>query len=319
MNPIPEQKMRIAISHCLLGKSVRYDGQHKLDRYLVGSYSNFFEWVPFCPEAESGMGIPREAMRLEGDPEAPRLMTRRTRIDKTEQLLSWSIPRVKQMANENLCGIILKKGSPSCGLYGIRPLTEKGMPGDSGPGLFAREVIKQHPYLPMEEEGRLHDPTLREIFVEKVFVFGRWKDLLQAPSVKALTLFHQRHKYLLMARSPEKLKELGRMVAESTKSNLETTLDQYFTLLMETLSLKGTLKKHRNVLQHIMGYFKKDLSPDEKQELLEEIDLYCNELVPLIVPITLLKHYIRKYQQPYLLDQYYIQPHPKELMIRNQV
>ena len=318
MQSEPENKMRIAISQCLLGKNVRYDGGHKLDRYLVGSYSAYFEWVSFCPEAESGMGIPREAMRLEGDPKAPRLMTRNSRIDKTEQLLTWTLPRVQQMANENLCGVIFKKGSPSCGLYGMKPLTDKGMPGESGPGLFAREVVKQHPYLPMEEEGRLQDPTLREIFVEKVFVFGRWKDLLKNPSLSNFTLFHQRHKYLLMAHSPEKLKELGGIV-DDRKGKLEKSLDQYFNILMEALGLKATLRKNRNVMQHIMGYFKKDLLPDEKQELLEEIENYSNELVPLVVPITLLKHYVRKYKQPYLLDQYYLQPHPKELMIRNQV
>ena len=318
MKPEPEQKMRIGISQCLLGKNVRYDGGHKLDRYLVGSYSAYFDWVPFCPEAESGMGIPREAMRLEGDFAAPRLITRNSRIDKTEQLLQWTIPRVQRMAHEDLCGIIFKKGSPSCGLYGMKPLTEKGMPGESGPGLFAREVIKQHPYLPMEEEGRLQDPTLRELFVEKVFVFGRWKELLKNPSLKAFMLFHQRHKYLIMAHSPEKLKLLGAIVAQC-KSQLEEALNKYFDLLMEALSLKATLRKNRNVLQHIMGYFKKDLGADEKQELIEEIENYSNELVPLIVPITLLKHFVRKFQQSYLLEQYYLQPHPKELMIRNQV
>ena len=219
---MPHRKIKIAISQCLMGENVRYDGQHKLARYLMNTYSPFFEWIPFCPEADSGMGIPREAMRLEGDPHSPRLITRNSKVDKTEQLMSYTVPRVEQFAQDDICGIILKKGSPSCGLYGLRPLTEKGMPGEKTSGLFAAEVKRKYPLLPMEEEGRLNDPYLRETFVEKVFVYHRWKDMLnvyqsaERKAIGLLTEFHQAHKYLLMAHNPENLKKLGNIVNSRT-------------------------------------------------------------------------------------------------------
>lgn len=317
-------KIRIAISQCLLGENVRYDGQHKLDRYLVNNYSPYFEWLPFCPENDSGMGVPREAMRLEGDPAAPRLMTRNSKIDKTEQLMAYTTPRVEKFASENISGIIFKKGSPSCGLYGLRPLTEKGMPGEKTSGLFALAFKKKYPLIPMEEEGRLNDPWLRENFIEKVFVYHRWQTLLQKvgeqKNIAALTEFHQAHKYLLMAHSPEGLKACGRLVAQhDQQQSLDEIYQVYFEKLMAVLGEKSTVKKHRNVLQHLMGYFKNHIDADEKEELLEQIELYANEKVPIIVPITLLKHYVRKYKQSYLLDQLYLEPHPKELMIRNHI
>jgi uncharacterized protein YbgA (DUF1722 family)/uncharacterized protein YbbK (DUF523 family) len=319
---MPNSPIRIAISHCLLGKNVRYDGMHKLDRYLVQTYGNYFEWVPFCPEAESGMGIPRERMRLEGPFDNPRLIARPSRTDKTDQLMDWSIPKVESMGNDDLCGIIFKKGSPSCGLYQIRPFEpERQMPStQGGPGLFAREFVKRHPNIPMEEEGRLHDAILREVFVEKVFVYHRWKkSVLNSNSPKDLIKFHEIHKYQLMARSQKMLKDLGQCVAGVTQDNVLERKEAYFKLLMETISLKPSIKKNRNTMTHVMGYFKKQLSTDEKDELLDVIEQYANKLVPLIVPITLLKHYVRKYQQPYLLEQTYLEPHPKELMIRNGV
>jgi uncharacterized protein YbgA (DUF1722 family)/uncharacterized protein YbbK (DUF523 family) len=291
----------------------------------MNTYSPFFEWIPFCPEADSGMGIPREAMRLEGDPHSPRLITRNSKVDKTEQLMSYTVPRVEQFAQDDICGIILKKGSPSCGLYGLRPLTEKGMPGEKTSGLFAAEVKRKYPLLPMEEEGRLNDPYLRETFVEKVFVYHRWKDMLnvyqsaERKAIGLLTEFHQAHKYLLMAHNPENLKKLGQIVAEGAHRNPQELFADYFELLMETLGDRATIKKHRNVLLHLMGYFKNDLSHDEKEELIEQIDLYASEMLPLIVPVTLLKHYVRKYKQSYLVGQLYLEPHPKELMIRNSV
>jgi uncharacterized protein YbgA (DUF1722 family)/uncharacterized protein YbbK (DUF523 family) len=309
--------IKIGISQCLLGSEVRYDGQHKLDKHLINTYGPFFEWQPFCPEFESGMGIPREAMRLEGDFENPKLMTRNSRTDKTKQLLDWSIPKSKSMSNDDLSGIIFKKGSPSCGLFKMRPYTEVGH-NESGAGLFAREVIKQNPHIPMEEEGRLKDSGLREIFIGKVFVYHRWKNLNEAGLTPAkLIQFHQDHKYQLMSHSPDKLKALGQLVAKVNKGNIEVMAEDYFILLCKTISLKPTIAKHSNTLSHIFGYFKKELSSDEKAEMLELFENYRNKISPLIVPVTMLKHYIRKYKQPYLSSQTYLDPHPKELMIRN--
>ncbi len=317
-----QEKIKIAISHCLLGKNVRYDGMHKFDRYLVKTCGEFFDWVPFCPEAESGMGIPRERMRLEGSFESPRLIARPSRTDKTEQLLNWSVPKSIAMKNDELCGIILKKGSPSCGLFNIRPFdNDKNMPGkDSGAGLFAREVVKQMPNLPMEEEGRLNDANLREIFFEKVFVYHRWKKMMSSSeSIKDLMHFHEIHKYQLMTRSQQRMTLLGQLVATSAKHDYQECKALYFNEMMTIMNTKPTTKKNRNTMTHLLGYFKKDISSDEKSEALDVIHQYSNKIVPLIVPITLLNHYARKYQQKYLLKQTYLEPSPKELLIRNSV
>ena len=311
-------KIRIAISRCLLGESVRYDGTHKHQRYLTNTYGDYFEWVPFCPEHESGMGTPRESMRLEGTLEETRLVTSRSKKDKTEELLSYAVPRSEQLGRDNICGVILKKGSPSCGVFGVKIFNDQGMPGDNGPGLFAREVIKRFPNLPIEEEGRLNDATLRELFIGKVFTYHRYREEeAKGWTAKSLLKFHERHKYLLMAHDQRGLKDLGQLLSDLKSRPLEGTVMIYFGKMMQLLSKAPGVKGHLNVLMHLMGYFKKDLSPDEKQEILEQFDLYKNSRVPLIVPVTLLKHYVRKYQQPYLLEQIYLEPHPTELMIRN--
>jgi uncharacterized protein YbgA (DUF1722 family)/uncharacterized protein YbbK (DUF523 family) len=311
-------KIRIAISRCLLGESVRYDGTHKHQRYLTDTYGDHFEWVPLCPEHESGMGTPRESMRLEGSLEETRLITSRSKVDKTEQLLSYAIPRSEQLGRDNVCGIILKKGSPSCGVHGVKIFNEKGMPGQSGSGFFAREVMKRFPNLPIEEEGRLNDSMLRELFIGKVFTYHRYREEeAKGWTAKSLIKFHERHKYLLMAHDQLGLKELGQLLSDLKSRPLEGTVMIYFGKMMKLLSKFPDVSGHLNVLMHLMGYFKKDLTQDEKKELLEQFDLYKLKRVPLIVPITLLKHYVRKYQEPYLIDQVYLEPHPTELMIRN--
>lgn len=311
-------KIRIGISQCLLGAKVRYDGQHKHSKYITQNLGPFFEFVPFCPENDSGMGTPRESMHLRGDVEAPRLIGNRSGEDKTDQLLSYTQQRVPAFSNDDIAGIIFKKGSPSCGVYGVTPKTEKGMPGGkSGAGLFVREVQRSFPNLPIEEEGRLNDPGLRELFIEKVFTHHRWREAEKAGwTSSSLLAFHERHKYLLMSHSPERLRTLGRLLSDMKARPIDHSADLYFTTMMQIMGLKPTVKKQRNVLMHIMGYFKKNLTSSEKEELIETIDTYSEGLLPLIVPITLLKHYVRKYEQPYLQDQVYLQPHPTELMIR---
>ena len=180
--------------------------------------------------------------------------------------------------------------------------------------------MERFPLLPVEEEGRLHDLPLRENFLERVFVFHRWKQLQKKTlNAKNLSDFHARHKYLIMAHSPKHLKILGQLAADSKDYKIEKAYENYMETLMETLKLQATTKKNVNVLMHLLGYFKKDLTADEKQELLGQIDLYSSHLVPIIVPLTLINHYIRKYEQPYLKDQLYINPHPVELMLRNHI
>ncbi|MDF7806014.1 DUF523 and DUF1722 domain-containing protein [Pontiellaceae bacterium B12219] len=313
-------KIRIGVSSCLMGEKVRYDGQHKHDSYVTGTLGRWFEFVPVCPEFELGLGVPRESMRLEGDPEHPRLMTNKTRRDLTEPMLAWCEKRLNGLEQENLGGFIFKSKSPSSGMERVKVYAENGMPSNNGRGLFANAFMNKFPLLPVEEEGRLHDPALRESFIERVFTLKRWREMLEEDNTRSgLVKFHERHKYLIMSHSIPHYRELGRIVSDMKGKKLPALQTDYLKKLMDALRLRATVKKHVNVLQHLAGYFKKQLDADEKQELVETIETYKQENFPLIVPVTLINHYIRKYQEPYLGQQYYLQPHPVELCLRNQV
>jgi len=310
----------IGVSACLLGAHVRYDGGHTHDHYITDVLGPVFTFVPVCPEVECGMPAPREAMRLEGDPAAPRLITRHSRIDKTEQMLSYCQRKVQQLEDADLCGFIFKKNSPSSGLWRVKVYGASGRAVKKGSGLFAAAVARHFPLLPMEEEGRLNDPHVRENFIERIFACRRWKDFLRdSPDVGKLVKFHTSHKLLLMAHSQSAYRQMGRLVARATQLEAEELFRQYQELLMNGLALQATTRKNSNVLMHIMGYFKMVASPQEKAELLESINQYHDQLLPLIVPLTLLRHYVNKYDQNYLQGQIYLSPDPQELMLRNHV
>jgi uncharacterized protein YbgA (DUF1722 family)/uncharacterized protein YbbK (DUF523 family) len=278
------------------------------------------EFVPVCPEVECGLGIPRESMHLEGNPESPRLVTTRTKIDHTERMVTWARARVKELEKEDLCGFIFKSRSPSSGMERVKIYNEKGIPTNNGVGMFAKIFMDHFPLLPVEEDGRLHDVRLRENFIERIFALKRWRELLGSKRSRGrLVSFHTQHKLLILSHSPKHSRILGKLVAEAKNIPQDQLYSQYQTLFMVALKLKSTIKKNINVLQHMMGYFKRDLSADEKQELLEVIDEYRGEYTPLIVPVTLIKHYVRKYDQPYLKEQIYLNPHPTELKLRNHV
>jgi uncharacterized protein YbgA (DUF1722 family)/uncharacterized protein YbbK (DUF523 family) len=312
--------IRLGISTCLLGENVRYDGGHKLDRFLTDTLGRYVEYVPVCPEVECGFSTPRESFRLVGNPDEPRLVTTRTKKDYTERMLKWARTRVAELERENLCGFIFKSKSPSSGMERVRVYSERGMPVKKGVGLFARTFMEHFPLIPVEEEGRLHDPRLRENFIERLFVFRRWRELMAQQNARGrLVDFHTNHKLLILSHSPKHNKSMGKLVAEAKGKPIKEVYETYQELLMDALKLKATVRKNTNVLHHMMGYFKKQLSADEKQELLEIIDRYRLEYVPLIVPITLMNHYVRKYDQPYLKEQFYLQPHPVELQLRNHV
>ena len=314
------KKITIGISSCLLGERVRYDGSHKLDHYLSDTLGQFVKWVPVCPEVEAGLPVPREAMRLEGDPGAPRLVTRKTKVDHTTMMKTWVRRKIKELQKADLCGFVFKSRSPSSGMQSVKVYDHSGESIRMGRGMFAGAFMDAFPHIPVEDDGRLHDPNLRENFIERVFAFKRWKDTASRGKTRGnLVVFHAEHKLQLMAHSPKHLRELGRIVAEAKTYSPSHLYERYFEVFMEALKLKTTTKKNTNVLQHLMGYFKKRLTPDEKQELLEVITNYHNGLIPLIVPITLLNHYIRTYDEPYLKAQYYLNPHPIELMLRNHV
>lgn len=313
------EKIKMGISKCLLGENVRYDGGHQHDRYLTDTLGNYFEYTPVCPEVEYGLPIPREAMRLIGTPASARLVTIKTGIDHTDGMLKWSNGKLNELANEDLCGFIFKSKSPSSGMAAVKVYGPSGMPVHKGVGIFAGAFMKGFPILPVEEDGRLHDPLLRENFIERVFVYKRWQDLLKkGKSTKNLIDFHTDHKLLALSHSAKHYSILGKLVA-AAKGYKGDLYMEYITILMEGLRFLATVKKHTNVLLHIMGYFKKLLSYDEKQELLEVIENYHQQIVPLIVPMTLLTHYIRKYGEPFLERQHYLHPHPMELMLRNHV
>ena len=315
-----KKRIKIGISACLMGESVRWNGGHARDRYLTDILGLYVDYVPVCPEVECGMGVPRETLRLVGDPDNPSIVTSKTNIDHTVRMTEWARRRVKALEKEDLCGFVFKKNSPSSGLFNVPVKNFKGMPQKKGQGIFAKEFTLYFPLVPVEEEGRLHDPKLREMFIEQIFSLKRWrKTLARKKSMGNLVDFHTRHKLLMMSHSPRHSRMMGKLVAEGKGMPAKDLFDQYENLLMEALRLKTTLKKNINVLQHIMGYFKRDLSADEKQELLEIIEQYRKEHVPLIVPVTILNHYVRKFKQPYLAHQVYLNPHPIALKLRNHV
>jgi uncharacterized protein YbgA (DUF1722 family)/uncharacterized protein YbbK (DUF523 family) len=314
------EKINIGISSCLLGEHVRYDGGHKHDHYLTDTLGMFVEWVKVCPEVEYGLPVPREAMRLVGDPAEPRLVTRITGVDHTGGMKQWAGRRLKELEKDDLCGFIFKSRSPSSGYKGVKVYSSSGMQGRSGTGIFAGMFLTRFPLVPVEDDGRLHDPKLRENFIGRVFVFRRWKDFLKdGAAINGLVAFHTEHKLLLMSHSQKHYTLLGRFVADAKKHAKDELFAEYISVLMEGLKLLATVRKNTNVLLHILGYFKKHLTSDEKAELVEVIENYHRGLIPLIVPVTLINHYVRKYNEAYLKNQYYLNPHPAELMLRNHV
>lgn len=312
-------KIRLGISACLLGERVRYDGQHKLDPFLRETLGRFVEWVPVCPEVGCGLPVPRESMHLEQAPDSVRLITTRTRRDLTEQMQAWIGRTLPELEAQELRGFVFKSKSPSSGMRGVKRYTEQGMPNGSGPGLFAAAFMARLPLLPVEDEGRLHDPALRENFIERVFVYDRWRACEADGTLGALVAFHTRHKLVLMSHSPAALRALGRIVAEAKGRKPQAVRADYLEQLMPALALHATPAKQTNVLQHIMGYFKEKIDSVEKRDLLEVIESYRLGLIPLIAPVTLLRHLVRRFDDPYLKGQVYLDPAPAELMLRNHV
>jgi len=314
------EAIRILISSCLLGEKVRYDGGHKREGYLVETLGRYVEWVPVCPEVDCGLPTPREAMRLVGSPSAPRLVTSKGGVDHTDRMEQWARKKLEELEAANLCGYICKKDSPSSGMERVKVYRDSGIPAKVGAGVFTRAFMDRFPLIPVEEEGRLNDPVLREMFVERVFTLRRFRDLLARGKTRGgLVAFHTDHKLLLLAHDRKRYTEMGRLVAAAKELSPSVLYDRYQGLLMEALSTRPTAKKNADVLLHMMGHFKKMLSADEKQELLEVITRYREALIPLVVPVTLVAHFVRKYRVSYLERQLFLNPHPVELMLRNHV
>jgi uncharacterized protein YbgA (DUF1722 family)/uncharacterized protein YbbK (DUF523 family) len=318
--PADTDRIKIGVSSCLLGEKVRYDGGHKLDRYITETLGLFFEYVPVCPEVEYGLTIPREALRLVGDPASPKLVTIRSGVDHTDGMQRWAERKLDDLAHEGLSGFIFKSRSPSSGLKGVKVYTKDGMPSHSGTGIFAAAFIRRNPLIPVIDEGRLQDPTLRENFIASVFIDRRWQDFIKKGGrIRGLVDLHTNMKLLVLAHSPKHYTMLGRLVADARAHPLEELHAGYVELLMEAARLRATGRKHANVLLHCLGYFKKQLKADEKAEMLEIIGAYQDGYIPLIVPITMINHYVRVYDQPYLKRQFYLNPYPIELALRNRI
>ncbi len=315
-----QKKPKVGISACLLGHQVRYDGGHKRDAFIVGPLSQHMAFVPICPETAIGLGIPRPTIRLMGDIAHPRLVgTADAGFDVTQQMERYAETQVAEF--DDLCGYILKKDSPSCGMERVKVFNDKGTHAErKGSGVFARILMQRLPLLPVEEEGRLNDAVLRENFVNRVFVMQRWRALLEQGLTPArLIEFHTAHKYLVMAHSQAAYQRLGRLLSNLARPELENIAQDYCEELMHTLKRRVTRKRHVNVLQHIMGYLKKRIDSDDKAELTQSIEAYRRGETPLIVPITLLRHYFRRHPDSYMEKQVYLRPHPDKLGLRNGI
>jgi len=316
----PNAKIQIGVSSCLLGEPVRWNGGHKRDRYVTDILGEFFEWVPVCPEVEVGMGTPRETVQLQGNLKAPKMVGTQTGQDWTAAMRKVSAQRVKELDRMDLCGFIFKAQSPSCGMSRIKIYKNAAPVAHNGSGLFAAAFMKQCPLVPVEEEGRLCDAKLRDNFIVRIFAFHRLKSLFKGSfSRKQVIAFHSAHKFLLMAHSRKHYEALGKMVAYARVYAPVQLRVLYAQTFMECLAMKSTVKKNTDVLYHMLGFFKKLLSDTEKRDLMQAIDDYYKGWLPLVVPVTLIRHQVNRHRVDYLADQVYLDPHPKELMLRNHV
>ncbi|GGK07474.1 YbgA family protein [Pseudomonas matsuisoli] len=313
-------KPKLAISACLLGDEVRFNGGHKRS-HRCQDLEQYFEFVRVCPEVAIGLGTPREAIRLVGDPARPRAKNSSDQThDYTDALAKYG----KRMADEleDICGYILMQKSPSCGLERVKVYQDDGLPAETnGQGIYTHEIQVQRPNLPLEEDGRLNDPVLRENFITRVYAYHEWQTLLASGlSHRALLAYHARYKYQLMAHNPEQYRELGRLLgSQLTGEQLVNVATLYFSRLMHALKRCATRGTHTNVLQHLSGYLKRVLDADEREEMQDVIAQYREGIVPLIVPMTLLKHHFRRHPDPYVANQAYLQPHPEPLSLRNAI
>lgn len=313
-------KIPVGVSQCLLGEPVRYDGGHKHNAYITGVLAGFFELRPQCPEVAIGLGVPRQPIRLVHLQGETRVLGVKTpELDVTDQLVKQGEVALAQMPD--ICGYIFMQKSPSCGLYAVKRYALNGYAQDTrGRGAYAEAVIKLMPWLPVEEAGRLNDAALRENFITRVFALNDWKEsVAKAPSAKKLLDFYSRYKYQIMAHQVSSYYAIGRYLANMRERDLQISCDEFFKMFMQALSHQATRRGNTNVMMHLRGYLKKIITPLEKQEISHLIESYHAGLVPIVVPLTLLKHHLLKLDNPYLKTQTFWSPYPEKLGLRNHI
>lgn len=315
------QRLRIGISACLLGHEVRYDGGHKLDRFIKETLGALVEFVPVCPEVEMGMSVPREPVRIVEDEGRVRMIGTQSETDYTLRLSRYAHAKMKALSSLELSGYLLKKDSPSCGMERVKVYgPNQKISRRNGVGLFAHALLERFPYLPVEEEGRLNDPALRENFFVRVFAYRRVRDLFSKRwTVGELVAFHSREKLLLLAHDRSTYQQLGRLVANAKHHDRTVMSRTYQEQFMTGLKRISTVRKNTNVLEHMVGYLRDCADEADRQELREIIEHYHRGQIPLTVPITLIRHHVRRHRIDYLAEQTYLNPHPLELRLRNHV
>ena len=320
---IESEKIKVGLSACLAGFEVRYNGGHCQSRLCLDELSQHFEYVTFCPEVEAGFGTPRPTMRLIGDPTSPTLTytqdVKREQSDLTSQLVDGFKDKLADFAE--LDGYILMKNSPSCGMKRIKVYQENGHPHEQrGQGIFTAALQKQFPNLPVEEEGCLNDDKLYENFILRVYAYHNFRhEVLAEPSVHKLIQFHSSYKYVLMAHNQTLYKDLGKRLSSIDKNQLGQILIYYQANFMEALSHSASRENHTNTLMHILGYLKKTVCAEARQDINEVILKYHSGEIPLSTPLTLLKHYIKQGGSEYIQAQRYLEPYPPRLGLANHI
>jgi len=312
--------MKIGVSSCLLGNQCRYDGSGAKDKFVVDELAEYFQLIGYCPE-DPVFGTPRDTIRLVEVDNEVRVHIGKNSDDVTDKMQNSSEQFAKKAKTDSLCGFILKSKSPTCGMERVKvyqynnPFSEK-----KGVGVFAKELFKIYPYLPIEEEGRLNDPWLKENFLMQVFAYNDMEQFLaKPPEFKELVAFHTSYKYLIYAKSESAYKSLGNIVANHKKLPVNEVLETYKIAFFKAINEKGTIKKTYNVLLHIIGYFKKLITKEEKEHVLDACNEYKDGIIPLIAVIKLINLYVKRFDQSYLKTQKFLHPYPKELSLRSDI